>query len=71
VSRLLAPASPSKKKLWAGAPPAQVSGRKRSDRQERVMTTKIHRKQKNPDDWNRFFGFGINILVNKLALGGR
>jgi adenine/guanine/hypoxanthine permease len=44
---------------------------KRGDRQERVMTTATHRpKLWTPGDWNAFFGFGTNILVNMLVLTG-
>src|SRR6516162_320235 len=39
--------------------------------QERVMTTAAYRPRLwTPGDWNAFFGFGTNILVNMLVLTG-
>src|SRR3979409_506089 len=42
------------------------------DRQEGVMTTMARRQPVlwTPGDWNAFFGFGTNILVNMLVLTG-
>src|SRR6201993_2582756 len=41
------------------------------DRRERAMTTDTYRpKLWTPGDWNAFFGFGTNILVNILTLTG-
>src|ERR1700730_6894383 len=42
------------------------------DRQEGVMTMMEQRRPAlwTPGDWNAFFGFGTNILVNMLVLTG-
>src|SRR6201988_979091 len=42
------------------------------DRQEGVMTVMDQRRPAlwTPGDWNAFFGFGTNILVNMLVLTG-
>src|SRR6202162_3781280 len=42
------------------------------DRQEGVMTMMEQRRPAvwTPGDWNAFFGFGTNILVNLLVLTG-
>src|SRR5438270_10056485 len=47
------------------------AGRK-SDPQEGVMTMMEQRRPVlwTPGDWNAFFGFGTNILVNLLVLSG-
>src|SRR5205807_2403872 len=54
----------------AGTAAGQV--RFRYDRQERVMTTSATTRPTlwTPGDWNAFFGFGTNILVNMLVLTG-
>jgi AGZA family xanthine/uracil permease-like MFS transporter len=41
-----------------------------AERGERPMTTTSKPKLWTPGDWNAFFGFGTNILVNLLVLTG-
>jgi AGZA family xanthine/uracil permease-like MFS transporter len=40
------------------------------NRSEKIMTTMNKPKLWTPGDWNAFFGFGTNILVNLLVLTG-
>ena len=58
----------------SGAVPRQKPGMRfgEPDRQEGVMTMMEQRRPAmwTPGDWNAFFGFGTNILVNMLVLTG-